>query len=58
VTLQDIIVYDVVGEDANGRLMGRHRSTGICRPRFLERARYYGEDQRLVAALEAAQTSE
>jgi pilus assembly protein CpaF len=58
VTLQDIFVYDLLGEDNNGRLIGRHRSTGICRPRFLERARYYGEDERLIAALESAQTSE
>ena len=32
---------------------GRHRSTGIGRPRFWERARYYGEEQRLAAAIDA-----
>jgi hypothetical protein len=46
--------YDVLGEDANGRLIGRHRSTGIGRPRFWERARYYGEERALAAALDAA----
>ncbi|KQT80566.1 CpaF family protein [Methylobacterium sp. Leaf466] len=51
---QDLFVYDIRGEDANGRLIGRHRSTGIGRPRFWERARYYGEDQALAAALDAA----
>lgn len=51
---QDLLVYDVLGEDANGRLIGRHRSTGIGRPRFWERARYYGEEQALAAALDAA----
>jgi pilus assembly protein CpaF len=54
VTLQDLFIYDMVGEDANGRIIGRHRSTGIGRPRFWERARYYGEENRLAAALDAA----
>ncbi|WP_311276839.1 CpaF family protein [Methylobacterium sp. WCS2018Hpa-22] len=51
---QDLFVYDVLGEDANGKLLGRHRSTGIGRPRFWERARYYGEEKALAAALDAA----
>ncbi|WP_019903202.1 CpaF family protein [Methylobacterium sp. 77] len=51
---QDLFVYDVLGEDANGKLIGRHRSTGIGRPRFWERARYYGEEKALAAALDAA----
>ena len=37
--------------------MGRHRSTGIGRPRFWDRARYYGEEQRLAAALDASEIS-
>lgn len=49
---QDLLAYDVLGEDPNGKLIGRHRSTGIGRPRFWERARYYGEEQRLAAALD------
>src|ERR687891_432501 len=44
---QDVFLYDIVGEDANGKIIGRHRSTGIGRPRFWERARYYGEEKRL-----------
>ncbi|MDC7785765.1 CpaF family protein [Rhodoplanes sp. TEM] len=52
---QDLFLYDLLGEDANGRLIGRHRSTGIGRPRFWERARYFGEDVRLAAALDAAE---
>ncbi|HEX8416876.1 MAG TPA: CpaF family protein [Methylobacterium sp.] len=51
---QDLFLYDILGEDANGKLIGRHRSTGIGRPRFWERARYYGEEQALAAALDAA----
>jgi pilus assembly protein CpaF len=52
---QDLFVYDLIGEDANGNLIGRHRSTGIGRPRFWERARYFGEEQRLAAALDASE---
>lgn len=50
---QDLIRYEIEGEDANGKLIGRHKSTGIGRPHFWDRARYYGEDKRLAAALDA-----
>ncbi len=52
---QDLFVFDMTGEDANGNILGRHRSTGIGRPRFWDRARYYGEEKRLAAALDAAE---
>ena len=52
---QDIFLYDMTGEDAQGNIVGKHRSTGIGRPRFWDRARYYGEEQRLAAALDAAE---
>jgi pilus assembly protein CpaF len=52
---QDVLVYDLMGEDAHGKLIGRHHSTGIGRPRFWERARYYGEEKRLAAALDASE---
>jgi pilus assembly protein CpaF len=52
---QDLFVYDLVGEDANGKLIGRHRSTGIGQPRFWDRAKYYGEEARLAAALDASE---
>ena len=52
---QDLFVFEMLGEDANGRIIGRHKSTGIGRPRFWDRARYYGEDRRLAAALDAAE---
>jgi pilus assembly protein CpaF len=58
VITQDLFVYDLLGEDAQGKLKGRHRSTGIGRPRFWERARYYGEEQRLAAALDASEILE
>jgi len=52
---QDLFVYEMMGEDAHGNLIGQHRSTGIGRPKFWERARYYGEEKRLAAALDAAE---
>jgi pilus assembly protein CpaF len=55
VTLQNIMVYEITGEDAHGRIVGRHRSTGIARPRFWERAEYFGETDRLAKALAAAE---
>ncbi len=55
VITQDLLIYEINGEDAAGRLVGRHRSTGVGRPRFWERARYYGEEKRLAAALDAAE---
>jgi pilus assembly protein CpaF len=58
ITMQDLIVYEVTGEDSSGRLKGRHRSTGIGRPRFWERARYYGEEERLARALDASELND
>src|SRR6186997_2516938 len=52
---QDLFVYEMTGEDAQGNLIGTHKSTGIGRPKFWERARYYGEEQRLAAALDASE---
>ncbi|MGH6923862.1 MAG: CpaF family protein, partial [Propylenella sp.] len=58
VITQDLFIYDIIGEDPNGRIVGRHRSTGIGRPGFWDRARYFGEEARLAAALDAADTGE
>ncbi|WP_373279287.1 MULTISPECIES: CpaF family protein [Aurantimonas] len=58
ITTQDLFVYDMTGEDAQGRIIGRHRSTGIGRPAFWDRARYYNEEQRLAAALDASGADE
>jgi pilus assembly protein CpaF len=54
ITTQDIFIYDIFGEDAQGKIKGRHRSTGIGRPKFWDRARYFNEEVRLAAALDAA----
>ena len=50
---QDLVLYNIKGEDAQGRLVGEHVSTGVGRPAFWDRARYYGEEARLATALEA-----
>ncbi len=54
IVTQDIFLYDITGEDENGNLTGVHRSTGITKPKFNERARYFNEEANLVAALEEA----
>src|SRR4030067_43799 len=51
VTLQDLFIHEIFGEEANGRISGRHRSTGIARPRFWEKACYFGEEKRLTEIL-------
>jgi len=54
IVTQDVFLYDMEGEDAKGTIIGRHRSTGIGHPRFWDRARYYGEEKNLAAALDAS----
>ena len=56
ITTQDVMLYKITGEDANGKLTGQHYTTGVGRPVFWERARYYNEEARLAAALDASPT--
>ncbi|WP_433963140.1 CpaF family protein [Roseitalea porphyridii] len=58
IVTQDVFLYDIMGEDANGMLLGKHRSTGITKPQFTERARYFNEEANLVEALEKANIEE
>ncbi len=51
VTLQDLFIHEIQGEEPGGRISGRHRTTGIARPHFWEKARYFGEDKRLTEIL-------
>jgi pilus assembly protein CpaF len=51
---QDLFLYEIIGEDEHGKVKGRHASTGISRPAFWDRARYYNREQELLEALEAA----
>ena len=41
ITLQDIFVFEKRGIDANGKVIGEHRSTGI-RPKFSEKLELAG----------------
>lgn len=54
IVTQDIFKYEITGEDANGNLTGRHISTGISKPKFTEKARYYNAEQHLVNMLESS----
>jgi pilus assembly protein CpaF len=51
VVLQDLLVFDITGEDSNGRVVGRHRFTGI-RPAFWDQAKYFGFERDLAEILE------
>ncbi|MCM8738792.1 CpaF family protein [Azospirillum sp. A1-3] len=51
IVMQDLFVYEFLGEDDRGRVVGRHRPTGL-RPHFMEKARYFGLERELFAALE------
>src|SRR6201994_3020122 len=55
VITQDLITYEVQGEDETGRLRGRHAGTGVVRPNFRERARYYNLERELADALDVLQ---
>lgn len=52
---QDLFLYEITGEDADGNILGRHVSTGIARPKFWDRARYFGLEQALAQALDASE---
>lgn len=53
VTMQDLFVLEIDGEDDDGKLVTRHRSTGL-RPKFFDKARQYGVDQYVLEAMEEA----
>jgi len=55
VITQDLLNYEISGEDETGRLRGKHVSTGIVRPRFWERATYYGLERELAEGLDQLQ---
>ncbi len=54
IVTQDLFVYEITGEDENGRIKGVHKSTGISRPAFWERARYFNLERDLAIALDEA----
>src|SRR6478609_7269526 len=52
VITQDLVTYEVQGEDETGRLKGKHMGSGIVRPHFWDRARYYNLERELADALD------
>jgi len=55
IVTQDLFVYEIQGEDEQGNIAGRHVSTGIARPKFWDRARYFGLERELANALDASE---
>ncbi len=53
VVMQELVTFEMDGENEQGRITGVHRGTGIHRPKFWDRARYFGEERRLAAAMDA-----
>ncbi len=52
VITQDVLTYEILGEDNKGKLIGIHRPGDAGNPKFLEKARYYGLADTLTEALE------
>lgn len=53
VTMQDLFVLDILGEDEKGKLVTKHRSTGL-RPKFYDNARQFGVEKLVLEAMEEA----
>ena len=53
VTMQDLFVLDIEGEDEDGKLITKHRSTGL-RPKFFDNARQFGVADLVMDAMEEA----
>ncbi|MBX2856983.1 MAG: hypothetical protein KTR21_18495, partial [Rhodobacteraceae bacterium] len=51
IVTQDVVRYEIQGEDRNGKLIGRHTGAGVVRPNFYERARSYGLADELTDTL-------
>ena len=54
IVTQDLLKYEMEGEDASGKIIGTHKSTGIARPAFWDRARYFSLEKELALALDEA----
>jgi pilus assembly protein CpaF len=53
VTMQDLFVLEFLGEDANGKLITKLKSTGL-RPKFYDKARQFGVEKYVLDAMEEA----
>lgn len=52
---QDLLNFELLGEDETGRIRGRHIGTGIVHPSFWDRASYFGMERELAECLDALQ---
>ncbi len=50
ITMQELYLYKYKGEDAGGKLVGSYDSTGL-RPKFMEKASYFGLDKALLEVM-------
>ncbi|NVK06542.1 MAG: CpaF family protein [Marivivens sp.] len=51
IVTQDLLRFEIDGEDQNGSIIGRHAGTGIGVPKFFSRASYFNETDALATAL-------
>lgn len=51
VTMQDLFILEILGEDEKGKLVTKLRSTGM-RPKFYDKARAFGVEQLVLDAME------
>jgi pilus assembly protein CpaF len=53
VTMQDLFSLEIMGEDANGKLISTQKSSGL-RPKFYDKARQFGVEKLLLDAMAEA----
>ncbi len=53
VSMQDLFKLEILGEDENGKLITRQKSTGL-RPKFYDNARQFGVEKLVLDAMEEA----
>jgi pilus assembly protein CpaF len=51
--MQDLFAFEYLGEDADGRLRGAFRCSGL-RPHFTTQAQFFGLDRTLLEAIDSA----
>jgi pilus assembly protein CpaF len=53
VTMQDLFILEILGEDEQGKLVTRLKSTGL-RPKFYDKARAFGVEKFVLDAMAEA----
>ncbi len=52
IVTQDLMSYEIEGEDNQGNIVGTHKNSAIARPAFWDRVRYYGLEEMLLNAMD------